>query len=283
MLSAESQRSQPLFDDPRARSLILGAMLGALCTRLASILLPIEMYGFMLHLSLPAMVILCVFMIDLLTGQHRTSDTSILMWMGTAIGVILDETLWLIVRNPPLVPSGVEQVGYWSTASLLFSIGGLLLFSIGVAIGSRTSKGEQILPRIETPHLAIASVVLIGGLIFFHVSQAMIRHDVPNEDRSLVILGYEIHHIVEGQILLMIALVLLVFAGEQEWPWRFAFLFTTIGALFVADEILYYQLIDVSDDAYFGAMTITSGAMMCTMLLVQMGLGSRHVGELEEE
>ena len=283
MLSAESQTSQPIFDDPRARSLILGAMLGALCTRIASILLPIEMYGFMLHLSLPAMVVLCVFMIGLLTGQQRTSDTSILMWMGGAIGVILDETLWLIVRNPPLVSGGIEQVGYWSTASLLFSIGGLLLFSIGVVVGSRSSEWQQILPRIETPHLEIASVVLIGGLIFFHVSQAMIRHDIANVDRSLVILGYEIHHIVEGQILLMIALVLLVFAGGQEWPWRLAFLFTMVGVLFVADEILYYQLIDVSDDAYFGAMTIISGGMTSTMLLVQMGLGSRRVGMQEKE
>ena len=283
MLSAESQTSQALFDDPRARSLIIGATLGALCTRIASILLPIEMYGFMLHLSLPAMVILCVFMIDLLTGQHRTSDTSILMWMGGAIGVILDETLWLIVRNPPLVPTDVEQVGYWSVASLLFSVGGVLLFCIGVAIGSRLNRGEQKLPRIEAPHLGIASVVLIGGLVFFHVSQAIIRHDVANEDRSLVILGYEIHHIVEGQILLMIALLLLVFAGEQEWPWRLAFLFTMVGALFVADEILYYQLVDVSDDAYFGAMTIISGGMMCTMLLVQMGLGSRSASMVEDE
>jgi hypothetical protein len=259
-----------VFQDERVKLIVLAAIGGAILTRILSIILPLQIGGIMFHLSLPAMVLLCVLVNEMLCGRSEVKSTKALISLGGAVGVIIDETLWLIVRNPPLLADAPVQVGYWSLQSLISSLLGILLFSVGVITARYYWSEPQDMPKLKRKHWIIAASVLIGGLIFFHVSQAMIRYDVANQDRSLLIMGYEIHHIVEGQILLFISIILILFAGGRLWPSRIAFGLSMVGMLFVADEILYYQFVDVSDAAYFGATTIVSGGLMSLFLLVQL-------------
>ena len=265
-----SEESGSILDDRRVRALVGGALAGAAVTRVVSIVLPIHLGGLLLHLSLPALIMLCVQVNELLTGREESLSPKVLAWVGGAVGVILDETLWLVVRNPPLAADAPAQVAYWSVPSLSVAVLGLLLFAGGVLAAARAWPDREEMPALQHRHLGIAAGVLIGGLVFFHVSQALIRYDVANEDRSLLILGYEIHHLVEGQILLFAALVMMVFAGGRVWPWRLSFGFVLVGVLFVSDEILYYQFADVSDAAYFGAATIVSGGLMSLLMLAQL-------------
>lgn len=265
--------------DSRFVSIVGGALLGAAITRIASLLLPLSIGPFMLHLSLLAMIALCAIAIEILAGGDDLLDRRGLVAFGACSGVILDETLWLIVRNPPLLPNSPPQVGYWSMPSIIASSAGLLALAAGTFAASRAGRKREAMPPLERKHHIIAGAVLIGGLVFFHVSQAMLRHDVPNAERSLLIQGYEIHHLVEGQYLLMAAVVSMVFIGGSVWAWRLSFAAVLVGALFVADEILYYQLADVSDDAYFEAITIVSGGVVSAALLVQLIIRSMTVRE----
>jgi hypothetical protein len=267
--------------DDRVRALLLGASCGIVFTRILSIIFPLNFSGLSLHLSLPAMIILSVQVNELIGGRVAALGQKILLISGMAVGVILDETLWLIVRNPPLTADAPAQLAYWSIGSVLSSVGGLFIFTIGVFFARHKWSEREKMPPLTRIHLGLAGVILIGGLILFHLSQAAIRYDVANEDRSLLILGYEIHHIVEGQYLLMISLILTVFAGGRIWPFRISFLAGMVGILFVADEILYYQFAEVSDAGYFGWMTILSGGLMSVLMLVQLAVRSDALTTIE--
>ncbi len=267
--------------DERVKTLLVGALCGVLLTRLLSLVFPLNFAGLSLHLSFPAMIIISVQVNELLAGRVAALGSKILLITGMAVGVILDETLWLIVRNPPLTADAPAQLAYWSTGSVLSSIGGLLLFTIGVLSARHRWSEREMMPSLNRTHLGIAGAILIGGLILFHVSQAAIRYDVSNEDRSLLILGYEIHHIVEGQYLLMVSLILNIFAGGRIWPFRISFYTGMIGILFVADEILYYQFAEVSDAGYFGWVTILSGGLMSILMLVQLSVRSGVLTKVE--
>jgi hypothetical protein len=252
------------------RSIVIGVVIGVLIVRIGSLFFPIEIGGFLIHISLLGMVVLCVFSIELLSGMERLLENNLLVIFGVASGAIIDETLWLIVRNPPLVSDAPAQVAYWSTPSIVASLLGTGMLLTTTYFFSRNEMKRVSMLELNNKHNFWAGLILIGGLIFFHVSQEMIRYDIPNVERSLVILGYEIHHLVEGQFMLMLSILMMVFVGGKKWVWRSSYILTLVGVLFVADEILYYQLIEVSDDAYFELITIISGGVFVLLFLLQL-------------
>ena len=222
------------------RSIGIGVIIGVLIVRLGSLFFPIEIGVFLIHLSLFGMLILCAFSIELLSGLERLLHNNWLMVFGIASGAIIDETLWLIVRNPPLVSDAPAQVAYWSSSSIVASLLGVIIILSTTYFFSRKGGERAPMLNMNYKHNLGAGLILVGGLIFFHVSQEMIRYDIPNAERSLVILGYEIHHLVEGQFMLMLSILMMVFVGGKKWTWRISYILTLVGVLFVADEILYY-------------------------------------------
>jgi len=264
------------------RLVLFGSLLGAVLTRTLSVILPLSISDFQIHLSFIAMIVLCLSSVTLLSKNEMVQNSRFIFTTSASIGVILDETFILIVRNPPLIPGSPSQVGYWGLESILFSCLCLTVFSGIVLICNRQWDSRVDMPRLTLFQISLFAVILYGGLATFQISQSLIRYEVPNAERSLVILGYEIHHIVQGQFMLIISFILMIFAGGRRGPRILTLGLVMIGELLVADQILYYQFDLVTDARYFDNVTILSGIFMSSLILYLL-IGMRPKESVSEE
>jgi len=264
------------------RLFLFGSLSGVVLTRILSVILPLSINDFEIHLSFFAMIILCLSSVTLLSKNEMAKNSRFILTTSASIGVILDETFILIVRSPPLIPDSPSQVGYWSLESILFSLLCLTIFLGIVLICNRQWDSRIDMPRLTHFQISLFAVILYGGIATFQISQSSIRYEVPNAERSLLILGYEIHHIVQGQFMLIISFILMVFAGGRRWPRRLTLILVMMGELLVSDQILYYQFDLVTDARYFGNETILSGIIMSSLILYIL-IGTRSKVHFSEE
>jgi len=244
--------------------------IGVITTRFLSIIFPVTLGDFEIHISFFAMIVLCWSTITLIFPMQTTPHIRTIATTFISIGSILDETFWMIVRNPPLVPGSPDQVGYWSLESMIFTIFSFTILILLIWLATSKWREYKPIPQLTWWEILIFILILYAGLIAFQMSQASIRFEVPNAERSLMILGYEIHHIVQGQFILMIAIILMLTASGRPLPRRISFILATLGCLFVADQILYYQFDSVTDERYFGTVTRISGAFACSIMACRL-------------
>lgn len=260
--------------------------IGIIITRILSVIFPLSIGVFEIHVSFFAMIVLCWSSITLLSPTQREPSMRTIVAIFISIGSILDETLWMIVRNPPLIPDSPDQVGYWSVESMIFTIFSFALLMLLTWLATSKWPNYKPFPRLTWWEILFFILVMYAGLVAFQMSQASIRFEIPNSERSLMILGYEIHHIVQGQFILMIATILMLTASGRPLPRRISFILATLGCLFVADQILYYQFDFVTDERYFGAVTRISGAIACSIMagrLIYIKLkNSENLGDEQE-
>lgn len=240
--------------------------IGIIITRFLSVIFPISIGVFEIHVSFFAMIVLCWSSIGLISPLQERPSARTIVVIFISIGSIIDETLWMIVRNPPLLPNSPNQVGYWSLESMLFTIFSFVVLMLITWLATSKWKVYRPISRLTGVEMVVFILVMYVGLIAFQMSQASIRFEVPNAERSLMIMGYEIHHIVQGQFLLMIAIIMMLTAGGRPLQRRISFILTMFGCLFVADQILYYQFDLVTDERYFGVVTRISGAIACSIM-----------------
>lgn len=260
--------------------------IGIIITRILSVIFPLSIGVFEIHVSFFAMIVLCWSSITLLSPTQGEPSMRTIVAIFISIGSILDETLWMIVRNPPLIPDSPDQVGYWSVESMIFTIFSFALLMLLTWLATLKWPNYKPFPRLTWWEILFFILVMYAGLVAFQMSQASIRFEIPNSERSLMILGYEIHHIVQGQFILMIATILMLTASGRPLPRRISFILATLGCLFVADQILYYQFDFVTDERYFGAVTRISGAIACSIMagrLIYIKLkNSENLGDEQE-
>ena len=260
--------------------------IGVIVTRILSIIFPLSIGVFEIHISFIAMIVLCWSTITLLSPVQDRPSARTIAATFTSIGSILDETFWMVVRNPPLIPDSPAQVGYWSAESMIFTIFSFALLMLLTWLAISKWHNYKPIPRLTWWEILFFILVMYAGLVAFQMSQASIRFEIPNAERSLMIFGYEIHHIVQGQFILMIATIIMLTASGRPLPRRISFILATLGCLFVADQILYYQFDLVTDERYFGAVTRISGAIACSIMagrLIYLKLKNSENLGVEEE
>lgn len=103
---------------------------------------------------------------------------------------------------------------------------------------------DALLPNIFPVAIILAWVFLV----VFRVTHEQTLH-IPNEERSLMIGGVEIHHLNLGCLMLTV-LIGLRSVGLRSWFRWVGVVLLGLGAGFYWDEWIYMALRDVSDQAY---------------------------------
>ncbi len=111
---------------------------------------------------------------------------------------------------------------------------------------------------LSTIHWIYAGGLTIFVCIIYRISYARNYH-IPNEERSLFIMDYEIHHAVLGSVFFM--LYLLAQSAGLIKNRVLALLLLSLIAGFVLDQVLYIPLRECTDAAY-GQMVSVIGAIV---------------------
>ena len=166
-------------------------------------------------------------------------------------------------------PTCVQDCSWWNWLALVtlpwavcFVFGSVLLVSAAKKISSdRTSR--LALPPFITG--------LVLSFVAFRLSFLVLSHfGVSNEDRSLVLAGFEIHHIGPG-LFGLYAVSLLALARPSLTESRVFATLAGIAVGMVADQSTYCMLMNMSDEKY-GEMFSLLGGISVAALYVLIAL-----------
>lgn len=230
--------------------LVVGYVAGALLARLLGVVLPLRVGPFAFTLSILA------FPVVFWTGARfavrpRAVDARTRVALAVAAGIVGDELVYIATR--------AEGVGYWAPLSVSGSA------AVGVAAlafaGALASRSEGELPSPPGRWLtALSALAVAASYVGYRVSQVYLRRaGVPNDERSLVLAGYEVHHATTGSLLLVVGAVALAAPGLDRRIHRGAALLFAVGAGFVADEYLYLFYPVMTDELYFRVPSVVGG------------------------
>ena len=149
-------------------------------------------------------------------------------------------------------------------------VGGLVLV-LPLLIGTMVRQHADVSAerRICSREILTIFLVALTVIAFFSISnRILLALDVPNDQRSLVVLNTEIHHLTWG-------LFILVGVGFS-WRWvsgnvmmrRVVVVIHGVGYGCLWDEWFFYMRQDMTDEAYFETSTIVSAllAALCSTL-----------------
>jgi len=170
----------------------------------------------------------------------------------------------------------LELVGPWDGRLWLFSAVALMVTA--AFMSAARYAGSRVGPRRRRAGYPLDAALLITGATVataaFRISNLLMQH-LPNEQRSLFIAGYEVHHAFSGTLALVVLQILLL---TRCLPLNaMVYLATGIVAGFILDQALYIPQANCTDEAYFGAVSL-SGAVLS--LIIYSGVIVRCVGSL---
>lgn len=188
-------------------------------------------------------------------------------------GITLDSLTYWLLRVGAEAPVEVESP--WHPVVVAGSLTGLMLILAAVwaarRVGATMASRERCHPG--SSHLAMMTAAFLITVIAFRASNVVLQ-DVPNDIRSLMIAGVEVHHAYQG--LLGLTLLQVLIACRVIPIGRSVFVLVGVGAAFVLDQLLYVPLRHCSDAAYFGHVS-WGGALLGTALFLTVLLFGRSV------
>lgn len=169
--------------------------------------------------------------------QPKGADVAFLV----GVGWTTDQFLFLILREDP-------QQSYWGLPSLLGTIiltGAVLvtlwLLSWRQGVVAERHPGDIVISRLDLSW-RILFWSIVGLLAWFRLSSVIgVLLKVSNEEVSLFILGYEIHHICWGTLAIIGAGLLFLRSLPTRKGLRNVSLLMSVGLGITADELLYYM------------------------------------------
>ncbi len=221
---------------------------------------PVQAAGLFIHpsaLAFPALVVASFAVVYGRRGDHAT------FWLS--LGWTADVLVWLCVRPG----TGWKEFGFWDAPVLIGSGIGLAAVLVATGLAALVGRREHRTPALLPLSLPLVSLTAVVVTVFTRIPYYTMA-DVPNEERSLMILGVEIHHINPGGLLLI---VVALWATTRLRPLGLRTLMAVVfgvGMSFVLDESVYYALDQVSDEAYGGVASYV-GAVGGWLLLTVGG------------
>lgn len=240
-------------------------LLGVFLARVSWLLFPIQLDQFQFYLSSPAILLMtwCAIRIAICWPQKISKKDS--LCFVVCVGIVFDQLIYLIVRED-------SSFGAFGSVSLLgsFLIGAVFLifsFLLSIRTGIETKDKDLTKPstRVIILFVTIQFITILG---YRFINIYMFENGIPNSDRSLMLSGFEIHHIVTGAIILAIGVSLIVFSRGSRVFYRVGFLMVSIGIPMVTDEWLYYSYSTVTDERYFELPSAASGLCLTTLMCV---------------
>ena len=126
-----------------------------------------------------------------------------------------------------------------------------------VLMGMWLPSRERVPRPIARSELRTMLLLATGVVVASQAGNRILRAaGVPNADRSLMLGGYEIHHINYGLLLLPLAHLAFTRTGDRTGTRPFSVAFIGVALGLIADQCVYYMLRAVTDDAYFSVPVV---------------------------
>lgn len=248
--------------DSTVGRLAVGYLGGVCAARLFGLVGPADVGPFALVLSVVAMPVLWWTGTKLAVRPRAPDRRRTRLALAVAAGVVADELVYLALRQ--------AGVGYWDPRSLAGSV--VLAAAVtAVVVGFAAAGDGQGVAPTPGRWLSLASGAAVAlSFVGYRASQLYLRaRGVPNEERSMVLAGYEIHHVSTGSVLLVLGAVALASPGPGRRWHRVAAVAVAVGCGFVADEYPYVFYPEMTDALYFGAVS-TAGGAVATVTVIGM-------------
>ena len=249
---SESTGLPALVTGSVAGPLVVGYLFGVLAARATGLLVPVTVGPFELTLSAVAFPVL-FWLGAVATVRPEAMDAPRRALLAVAAGVVGDELVHVGLRG--------EGVEYWSALSLAGSltIGVVALAVVAVGLVWRRERQPSVSRRRVA---AVSSAVVACSYLGFRASQILLaRSGVPNDQRSLVLLGFEVHHATSGSLLVVFGALLLGVGGRTRRTHQVVAAGFALGCGFVADELPYLFYPVMTDGLYFGPAAVVGGAL----------------------
>jgi len=104
-------------------------------------------------------------------------------------------------------------------------------------------------------------------LLFRIIQQILLSMETPNEERSLIIGGLEIHHFVTGYVIVYIGIILKEIIDRKYYNF-FVDLLILLGIGNIIDQIGYIHFISLNDDNYFSVFSFVSPIIFISFFLI---------------
>ena len=213
---------------------------------------PLLLGSFSLHVGHGALIVL-IFSATLLYAGSPT------VWLWASLAACLDQITFLIIRE--------ESYGFYSAPSVwgsIIAVGALL--GCYAALRAYAGPSPRTLLRTGWKEIGLFVALLLLVIAGFRLSQAwMLEAGIPNEARSFRLAGFEIHHINHGLLLVWITSLGLQLVRVRPRVQLLLRSLLAIGIALIIDQISYYALVDITDEAYFGPASL-AGALAASGL-----------------
>lgn len=172
-------------------------------------------------------------------------------------GIIADTLLYGLMREGNDISAAVAAP--FDPVIWAGSIGLLLMFmAIFVTFGTGNHAQGDNNTRLSPFTLIISCIATV---VFFRVIY-LLTIDVPNEGRSLIIAGVEVHHFAIGAFLLVGLVISRLWTRTLSPFWRHVLPGVAVGM--ILDQTVYMSLLEISDLSYnspaswWGAVVLTA-------------------------
>jgi hypothetical protein len=188
---------------------------------------------------------------------------NVLLWVG--VGGSFDQFVYLILKgNPEIQFFSIESIA----GSTVFVALSVLVF---MRVSHKNPDGNRYRPPIgkfeRRKRIVVHGVITILVILSFRLSQILlVKTGISNESRSILFMGYEIHHINSGLILVYIISHILYFLDIKHFKSSILILLS-IGIALINDQISYYALENISDAAYLSIESL-SGAISISIFQI---------------
>lgn len=162
-------------------------------------------------------------------------------WIWACMAVAFDQMIYLICKSNP-------SFGFFSIQSILGSIVFLVISILFIMFFDVQSRA-RIYGNLKSKFFFVFLIAIVIGI--FRISQLWLyKMGVSNEHRSIILLGFEIHHINFGLIMVWISAHIIYFFPLSEKLKRISTILLAVGIAFISDQISYYALKEITDVSY---------------------------------
>ena len=121
-----------------------------------------------------------------------------------------------------------------------------------------------------SPSIKIRAIILVSSLVLTFVITRTILYFYPNADFDL--LGYNIHHLYTGLILIIFAGIPLIICSLKGLISHFAIIIFGVGLSLAIDEWVYLIATDGSNNSYFLPVSFWGGLIFVAITTIYIGV-----------
>jgi hypothetical protein len=162
-------------------------------------------------------------------------------WIWVGMAMAFDQMIYLICKSNP-------SFRFFSIQSILGSLIFLVISILFIMFFDVQSR-PRIYRSLKSRFFYVFLVAIVIGI--FRISQLWLyKMGVSNEHRSIILLGFEIHHINLGLLMVWISAHIIYFFPLPEKLKRISTILLAVGIAFISDQISYYALKEITDISY---------------------------------